>query len=136
MKQIEMGIIGVGWIGEIDKARLERVAKETGARTSTSDYHELLARTDLDAIIVSTTPETTHYPFTRDCLMARKHVLLEKPIGLELKHADELTHLARAHRLKLTIGYTQRFNPKYAYVKQCVVDGTIGQPVTALVSRN
>jgi len=44
--------------------------------------------------------------------------------------------LARAHRLKLTIGYTQRFNPRYAYVKQCVVDGTIGQPVTALVSRN
>src|SRR5439155_1657724 len=70
------------------------------------------------------------------CLMARKHVLLEKPIGLELKHADELMQLARAHRLKLTIGNTQRFNPRYAYVKQCVVDGTIGQPVTALVSRN
>ncbi len=155
MKPIEMGIVGVGWIGEIrakvcaghplikglhlceiDKARLERVAKETGARTATTDYRELLARSDIDAIIVSTTPETTHYPFTRDCLMARKHVLLEKPIGLELKHADELMQLARAHRLKLTIGYTQRFNPRYAYVKQCVVDGTIGQPVTALVSRN
>ncbi|PYN61591.1 MAG: oxidoreductase [Candidatus Rokuibacteriota bacterium] len=155
MKPIEMGIVGVGWIGEIrakvcaghplikglhlceiDKARLERVAKETGARTATTDYRELLARSDIDAIIVSTTPETTHYPFTRDCLMAGKHVLLEKPIGLELKHADELMQLARAHRLKLTIGYTQRFNPRYAYVKQCVVDGTIGQPVTALVSRN
>src|SRR5262249_2258261 len=106
MKPIEMGIIGVGWIGEIrakvcashplieglhlceiDKARLDRVAKETGARTATTDYRELLARPEIDAIILSTTPRTTHYPFTRDCLMARKHVLLEKPIGLELKHA-------------------------------------------------
>src|SRR3989442_419734 len=122
MKPIEMGIVGVGWIGEIrakvcaghplikglhlceiDKARLERVAKETGARTATTDYRELLARSDIDAIIVSTTPETTHYPFTRDCLMARKHVLLEKPIGLELKHADELMQLALAHRLMVTM---------------------------------
>jgi len=44
--------------------------------------------------------------------------------------------LARKGGLKFTIGYTQRFNPKYAYVKQCVADGTIGAPVTALVSRN
>jgi scyllo-inositol 2-dehydrogenase (NAD+) len=44
--------------------------------------------------------------------------------------------LAREADVKLTIGYTQRFNPKYAYVKQCLADGTLGRPVTALVSRN
>src|SRR5207245_9731552 len=109
MKPIEMGIVGVGWIGEIrakvcaghplikglhlceiDKARLERVAKETGARTATTDYRELLARSDIDAIIVATTPERTHYPFTRDCLMARKHVLVDKPIGPGRRHAGTL----------------------------------------------
>ncbi len=155
MGTINVGIIGTGWIGEIrakvcaahplveslhlaeiDEARLHRVAKETRARTATTDYRELLARPDIDAIIVSTTPETTHYPFARDCLLARKHTFLEKPMGLELKEADELMTLARAARLKLTIGYTQRFNPKYAYVKQCLTDGTLGRPVTALVSRN
>jgi scyllo-inositol 2-dehydrogenase (NAD+) len=57
-------------------------------------------------------------------------------MGLELKEADELMSLAREHDLKLTIGYTQRFNPKYAYVKKCLDDGTLGRPVTALVSRN
>src|SRR5262247_3765504 len=131
VKAIEMGFIGGGWVGEnranvcasqplskglhlceIDKARLDRVAKETGARTATTDYRELLARPEIDAVIVSTTPETTHYPFTRDCLIARKHVFLEKPMGIELKEADELIVLAREARLKLTIGYTQRFNPK------------------------
>jgi scyllo-inositol 2-dehydrogenase (NAD+) len=57
-------------------------------------------------------------------------------MGLELKEADEMMALAREAGVKLTIGYTQRFNPKYAYVKQCVADGTLGRPVTALVSRN
>ncbi len=152
---IGVGVIGTGWIGEIrakvcaahplveslhlaeiDGARLARVAKETGAQTATTDYRELLRRADVDAIFVSTTPETTHYPITRDCLLARKHTLLEKPMGLALKEADEMMALAREAGLKLTIGYTQRFNPKYAYVKQCVADGTVGVPVTALVSRN
>ena len=154
-RKINIGVIGVGWIGEIraktcanhplveslhlaeiDKPRLERVAKETGARTATTDYRELLNRPEIDAIIVSSTPEQTHYPFTRDCLLARKHTFLEKPMGLELKEADELMTLAKASHLKLTIGYTQRFNPKYAYVKKCLLDGTLGRPVTALVSRN
>ena len=152
---IGVGVIGTGWIGEIrakvcaahplvdslhlaeiDGTRLARVAKETGAQTATTDYRELLRRADVDAIFVSATPETTHYPITRDCLLARKHTLLEKPMGLALKEADEMMALAREAGLKLTIGYTQRFNPKYAYVKQCVADGTVGVPVTALVSRN
>ncbi len=155
MRRIGVGVIGTGWIGEIrarvcaehplveslhlaeiDPGRLERVTRATGARSATTDYHELLARRDVDAVFVSTTPETTHYPITRDCLLARKHTLLEKPMGLELKEADEMMALAREGRVKLTIGYTQRFNPKYAYVKKCVADGTLGRPVTALVSRN
>jgi len=155
MRRIQVGIIGTGWIGEIrartcaahplvagvhlaeiDEAKLARVARDTQAKTATSDYRELLRRPEIDAIIVACTPETTHYPFTRDCLMARKHTFLEKPMALELKEADELMALAREHALKLTIGYTQRFNPKFAYVKQCLEDGTLGRPVTALVSRN
>jgi len=155
MRRIQIGIIGAGWIGgirartcaahplveavhlaEIDQARLSEVARATGARSATTDYRELLRRPEIDAFIVATTPETTHYPFARDCLLARRHVFLEKPMGIELKEADELIALAREAGLKLTIGYTQRFNPKYAYVKQCLEDGTLGRPVTALVSRN
>jgi len=44
--------------------------------------------------------------------------------------------LARQRNLKFTIGYSQRFNPKQAYVRKCVMDGTLGRPVSALVSRH
>src|SRR2546427_4139870 len=154
-RKINVGIIGTGWIGEIrakvcanhplvesvhlaeiDPAKLARIGEETRAKTATTDYRELLRQDDIDAIFVCSTPETTHYPITKDCLLARKHTLLEKPMGLALQEADEMMTLAKKASLKFTIGYTQRFNPKYAYVKQSLLNGTLGRPLTALVSRN
>ena len=155
MKPIEVAIIGTGWCGgiraetlashalvkglhlaETNQPRLEEVQKKTRARTATADYQELLEQTDVEAVYISATPETTHYPIARDCLAAGKHVFLEKPIALELTEADELIELSRKNKLKFTIGYSQRFNPKFAYVRQCIRDGTIGKPVSALVSRH
>jgi predicted dehydrogenase len=155
MRQIGVAIVGTGWCGgiraetcaasalvkslhlaEIRPERLAEVAKATGARTATSDYRELLQIDEIEAVYVSATPETTHYPMVRDCLAAGKHLFLEKPIALELAQADELLALARGHGRKFTIGYSQRFNPKFAYVRKCIREGTIGRPVSALVSRH
>jgi predicted dehydrogenase len=155
MKKINVGIIGTGWCGgiraetcaaspyvselhlaEIKQARLKEVADKTKPATATTDYRTLLENKNVDAIIISTTPETTHYPIAKESLLAGKHVLLEKPMALELFEADELIALARSKRLLFTIGYSQRFNPKFAYVKRSIDDGTIGQPVSALVSRH
>ncbi len=155
MRQIGVGIIGTGWCGgiraetcaahplvkslhlaEVRPERLAEVAKATGARTATRDYRELLGVGEIETVYVSATPETTHFPIARDCLAAGKHVFLEKPIALELHEADELIGLARQRNLKFTIGYSQRFNPKFAYVKKSIANGTIGRPVSALVSRH
>jgi myo-inositol 2-dehydrogenase/D-chiro-inositol 1-dehydrogenase len=63
-------------------------------------------------------------------------VFLEKPIALDLREADELIAIAKRKNLKFTIGYSQRFVPKYAYARKKVRDGTLGEPVSALVSRH
>jgi len=155
MRQIGVGIIGTGWCGgiraqtcaghplvkslhlaEIRPERLAELSKATRATTATTDYRDLLRIPDVEAIYISATPETTHYPMARDCLAAGKHVFLEKPIALELAEADELIALARGSKLKFTIGYSQRFNPKFAYVRKSIRDGSIGRPVSALVSRH
>src|SRR6266851_3049839 len=155
MRRIRVGIIGTGWCGgiraaacaanplveglyiaEIRPERLADVAAQTKPVKATAEWRELLEIAEIDAIYISATPETTHYPMARDCLLAGKHVFLEKPIALDLQEADELIDLARSRRLKFTIGYSQRFNPKYAYAKQCLSDGTLGEPVSALVSRH
>jgi scyllo-inositol 2-dehydrogenase (NAD+) len=151
MKQITVAVVGAGWIGElraitcgrnplvrelhiadVDAGRAQAVAHKTGATSWVTDHRDLLDRAE--AVIVSSAPETTHYPIAREWLRAGKHVLLEKPMALRLDEADELMALAEGKTF--TIGYTQRFNPKYAYLKQCVADGTLGAPVTAMISRH
>ncbi|MGZ5105033.1 MAG: Gfo/Idh/MocA family protein [Usitatibacter sp.] len=155
MKQIGVAVVGTGWCGgiraqalsanplveglylaEIRPERLAEVARATGARKAVADYRELLGIGEIAAVYISATPETTHFPMARDWLAAGKHVFLEKPIALELAEADELVALACDRGLKFTIGYSQRFNPKFAYVRKCIRDGTIGRPVSALVSRH
>jgi len=155
MKQIGVAIVGTGWCGgiraetlakhplvkslhlaETRGERLDELKRKLNPASATADYKQLLGNRDIDAVYISATPESTHYPMARDALNAGKHVFLEKPIAMSLKEADELIALARSKGLKFTIGYSQRFNPKYAYVRKCLRDGTIGKPVTALVSRH
>ena len=155
MKQIGVAIIGTGWCGgiraetcaahplvkslhlaEVRPERLEEISGKTGARTATTDYEHLLEIKDVEAVFISATPESTHYPMARDCLAAGKHVFLEKPMALELSEADGLIKIKNEKKLKFTIGYSQRFNPKYAYVRKAIRDGSIGKPVSALVSRH
>ena len=155
MQEVNIGIIGTGWCGgiraetcaaspyvselhiaEIKEARLKEVADKTKPVTATTDYRELLRNDKINSMVISATPETVHYPMAKESLLAGKHVLLEKPIALTLAEADELIHIARSKNLLFTIGYSQRFNPKFAYVKRSIADGTIGQPVSALVSRH
>ena len=155
MKPINVGIIGTGWCGgiraetcagsalvdelhiaEIKEDRLREVATATRAVTATRDYHELIANKAIDAIIISATPETTHFPMAREALRAGKHVLLEKPLSLTLEEADELIGLSARQQLKFTVGYSQRFNPKFAYAKKSLATKSIGDAVCILVSRH
>jgi predicted dehydrogenase len=155
MEPMEVAVIGTGWCGgiraetlarhplckalHIAETRPERLAEVkalTHAQTATDDWREIVANQAIAAVYISATPETTHYPMARACLQAGKHVFLEKPIAIELAEADELIALADRHKVKFTIGYSQRFNPKFAYVRKSIRDGAIGQPVSVLVSRH
>jgi predicted dehydrogenase len=155
MEQVEVAVIGTGWCGgiraetlsrsrlpkkvhicEIRPDRLAEVKALTNPATATLDYQEIVKNPDIKVVYISTTPEHTHYPIARDCLRAGKHVLLEKPIALEFWEADELITLAKRGNVKFTIGYSQRFNPKIAYAKKKITDGTLGKPVSVMVSRH
>jgi predicted dehydrogenase len=155
VQQVEVAVIGTGWCGGIraetlsrssivDKLhicdirpdRLAEVKAQTNAASATSDYRDILSDDRIKVVYISTTPESNHYPIARDCLKAGKHVLLEKPIALELFEADELIEIAKRGHLKFTIGYSQRFNPRLVYAKKKIADGTLGKPVSVMVSRH
>src|SRR3954463_11738416 len=155
MRQISVAVIGTGWCGgiraetlarhplvkslhlaEIRAERLDELKRKLNPASASGDYKQILGNREIEVVYISATPESTHSPIARDSLNAGKHVFLEKPIAMSLQEADELIALARDKSLKFTIGYSQRFNAKYAYVRKCLRDGTIGKPVTALVSRH
>jgi len=155
VKQVEVGCIGVGWIGglraetlartalvdklhlcDIRPDRLAEVKALYKPATATLDYNDIINNPNISVVFISTTPEANHYPIARDCLKGGKNVMLEKPIALELWEADELIHIAKQKGLKFTIGYSQRFNTKIAYAKKKITDGTLGNVVSVLVSRH
>jgi predicted dehydrogenase len=155
MEKLNVGIIGTGWCGgiravtcansalvnelhlaEINPERLKELDSQLKPKTATNDYKLLLENQDIDAIIVSATPETTHYPMALEALQSGKHVFLEKPIALTFEEADELIDTAEKKNLKFTIGYSQRFNPKFAFAKKSINEKTIGDPVCITVSRH
>ena len=146
VRTVEAAVIGVGWIGglradtlsrtalveklhlcDIKPDRLAEVTRLYKPASSTLDYQDIIKNDAIRVVYVSTTPEANHYPIARDCLRAGKNVMLEKPIALELWEADELIQLARRNNLKFTIGYSQRFNPKFAFAKKKITDGTLGK---------
>jgi predicted dehydrogenase len=155
MKPIGVAVVGTGWCGgiraetlaahplvselhlaEVRPDRLEEMRVKTHPATATLNYKDLFSIKGIEAVYISATPENLHYPMARDFLAAGKHVFLEKPIAVELAEADELIKIAREKKRKFTVGYSQRFNPKFAYVRKCIREGTIGRPVSALVSRH
>ena len=155
IKQINVGVIGTGWCGgiranacnnnplvdklyiaETNKKRLVELKGLLDLEGATENWQELVSNDDIDTIIISATPETTHYPMALASLKAGKNVFLEKPISTTLEEAEELISESIKNNVKFTIGYSQRFNAKYAYVKKSLQEKIIGEPVTCLVSRH
>lgn len=126
MKNIQVGVIGVGYLGrfhaqkyaalkgvdlvgvaDIDSVQAQQVAKECGCR-SFSDYLQLLPDVDAVSIVV---PTPYHHKVAGECLDAGIDVLLEKPMTVTLAEADDLIAKAESKKLILQIGHLERFNP-------------------------
>ena len=155
INQINVGIIGTGWCGgiranacsenplvdklyiaETNTKRLIELKETLEIEQATENWKELINNKNIDTIIISATPENTHYPMALAALNAGKNVFLEKPISTTLTEAETLINLSIEKNLKFTIGYSQRFNSKYAYVQKSLKENLIGEPVTCLVSRH
>lgn len=97
-----------------------------------ADYDELLREKDLDAVSV-VLPSDLHYEVARAVLASGRHLLLEKPMALNLAHCDELIELARSQSRRLAVGHELRLSSLWGKVKQLIDAGAIGEPLYALI---
>lgn len=126
MQKLRAAVIGVGYLGnfhaqkyaqhadtelvavvDTDGARAHEIAAKYNTRAVT-DYGELLGELDLVSIVV---PPAFHYSIARDCLNARIHTLVEKPVTERVAQAEDLIDLADAAGCVLQVGHLERFNP-------------------------
>ncbi len=102
-------------------------AKELEIPKAYGSYEVLLADPDIDAIYIPV-PNHLHVEWTLKCLAAGKHVLCEKPIGLDAKAAERLLTASKKYpHLKVMEAFMYRFHPQWQKAKSLVEEGTIGQ---------
>ncbi|MBI5760467.1 MAG: Gfo/Idh/MocA family oxidoreductase, partial [Planctomycetales bacterium] len=82
--------------------------KDWGPIRVTTKFEEIAADPDIDAVIICT-PNFTHLPITLACLNAGKHVMCEKPLGLNFAEAHEMYRTARDRGLRHMTAFTYRF---------------------------
>ena len=90
-------------------------------------YEELLVDPEIEAVY-NPLPNHMHVDWTIKCLKAGKHVLCEKPIGLDVKDAQRLLKATQNYpELKVMEAFMYRFHPQWQKAKQLVNDGKIGE---------
>jgi predicted dehydrogenase len=108
-------------------------AKHAGVPV-TRDFDEILADSDIEAVIVATPPQT-HYPLVKQALLAGKHVLVEKPLATQLDHAAELVSLAERYERVLMPGHTFIYSPAVNRVRDLILENVVGETFFITSSR-
>lgn len=91
-----------------------------------SDYRELLKSEKLELITIAV-PSKLHKKVALDCIAKGLHILIEKPIAMNVKDAKEVVAKARQKGVKFTVGHIERFNPSVLKLKEMVEKGKLGQ---------
>mgnify|MGYP000119369986 CR=1 FL=1 len=120
---------GIAELVAVTSQREER-AKEFASKWNIkywyTDYKKMLKEAPIDAVIIST-PHYQHHPMALEAMENDKHVLVDKPMAINLKEADEMIRKARERNLKLGVNLQSRFDPTMRKVKDSVESGVFGR---------
>src|SRR3954453_4541706 len=109
-----------------DEAGVKAAAEQLGWEGYETDYHDLIARPDVQLVDVST-PGDTHKEVVLAALAAGKNVICEKPLANNLAEAREMLEAARNSGTVAVVNYNYRRVPAVQFAKKLVDDGAIGE---------
>ena len=142
---MRVGIIGAGLQGRrrvqalkefddvelviVAAAHLERAKLLAGAMgcEATANWEDVVAREDINAIIVST-PPNLHLPICTAALKQGKHVLCEKPLAQNPEEAKQIVDMAYENGMKLKCGFNLRHHPSVRQAREWLNKGILGEP--------
>ena len=101
---------------DADPALLERRRGEWQIEKVTTDFDQLCADPEIDAVVIAT-PNFTHREMAVAAARAGKHIMCEKPLGLNAGEVREMYEAARQAGVVHMTAFTYRFAPAMRYLK-------------------
>lgn len=149
-KKVRIGVIGAGNIGNVhigqfsklsDECEITAVtdaflplaesrAREHGIPNVTKTAEELIEHPDVDAVIIGV-PNQFHAPLAVHALKAGKHVLLEKPMGINSDAARQILKASQSSDKVLMVSHQMRWEPIPMQIKEQIDRGELGKIYTA-----
>lgn len=145
MKKI--GVIGVGKMGlshlaiankteglnvtafcDTSKLLVKALSKNISINGYT-DHKKMIKEENLDAVLISV-PNSYHFSITKECLDSGLNVFIEKPLTLDHKESQFLSEMATTKGLIGQVGYVNRFNLIFSYLKELISSNLIGEIIT------
>lgn len=143
MTQMGIAVIGAGVVGrmrartvaaasdtsliavaDVDEGRARAAVAGTGAR-AVMDYHQAIDLPGVEAVIVSS-PGHLHEPMVMAALAEGKHVLCEKPLGIDVPSCRRMVEAAARAKRTLAVGFNHRYYPAFKHLKNTIESGAIG----------
>src|SRR6202050_4809879 len=145
MKCIQVGLIGFGFAGRIFQSNviqavegleLAVIVQRSGSEAATAFPHariltsveDLLKDSSIRLVVVAT-PNASHLPIARQCLLADRDVVIDKPFALNSGEAAELIQLARARHRLLSVYQNRRWDGDFQTVRKLLDSDQLGRLV-------
>jgi predicted dehydrogenase len=144
VSRIRVGVIGTGFGAQVhvpafsalpdfeivaicgrNSAKVEAIADVYDIRNTFTNYRDLIACTDVEAVTIAT-PPAHHHPAAIAAITAGKHVLCEKPMARNANEAREMVRMAEMSNITAMLSHEFRFVPARARMKELLDEGYIG----------
>jgi predicted dehydrogenase len=114
---------------DTDPIRTEACVRLFGAKETYTDYYEMIAKSDIDLVMILTGPGT-HAPFSLAAAQAGKHLLIQKPMALTITDANKIADAVRTHNVKCLVepSSDSPLLPELAMLRSILDRGVVGAP--------
>jgi predicted dehydrogenase len=145
MKKITVAVIGLGYWGpniirnllnvphvsnvyvfDLQQVRISNIKKTFPNVIVSKDYSKILSLEEIDAVIIAT-PIETHFELAKKALIAKKHVLVEKPMTKSSKEAKKLISLSQKQNRTLMAGHTFVYSETIKKIKDVISKKELGK---------
>ena len=156
MRKVKIGVIGTGRIGKLHIENLKNLVRGTeviaaadvfveksrswieeyGIQFIYSDYRELLANPEVEAVVIATSTDT-HAEISIAAAKAGKQIFCEKPIDWDIPRIHEVIKAVEEAGVLFQVGFNRRFDHNFRRLREVALSGQIGDPhVIRVTSRD